>query len=386
MIPKFLQMLNETFSIPLQPSPFMYLLLVAISFILLRRWSSNTNSYVPPSPPKLPIIGNLHQVSSLLHRSFQTLSQRYGPVMLLHFGSRSILVISSAEAASQVFKTHDLIFSDRPKFIFFEKVSCLNYTDVVTAPYGEYWRQLRCISVLNLLSNKMVRSYRASFHGEEVRRCQGRWREGVHELAGDLTEFFTRVNIGDYIPWLSWVTRFTGFDAELDDLAKRTDAFFDMVVEEHIDKPNIGDGMKDFVDVLLSVQKENAAGVNLDRVGIKGIILRRSEADVRTEVKVRTSLLSPSDDAPSPERTPEASPMTFSCRRDQFEGLGNNLHPKLQTKSISAANWYSADSPARKSHRGYLWCLFGWRSTVVGAGRWRTEGRPHFNLYEDVRF
>ncbi|XP_004295879.1 PREDICTED: cytochrome P450 71A25-like [Fragaria vesca subsp. vesca] len=313
-------MLNETFSIPLQPSPFMYFLLVAISFVLLRRWSSNTNSSVPPSPPKLPIIGNLHQVSSLPHRSFQTLSQRCGPVMLLHFGSRPVLVISSAEAASQVFKTHDLTFSDRPKFIFFEKVSCLNYKDVVTAPYGEYWRQLRSISVLNLLSNKMVRSYRAVRQDETrllisnilescntksssssssstafnlsdmftrlshniiCRVSMGRKYDDIEEeggkvfmkLAGDLTEFFTRVNIGDCIPWLSWVTRLTGFDAELDDLAKRADTFFDMVVQEHIDKPNIGDGMKDFVDVLLSVQKENAAGVNLDRVGIKGIIL-----------------------------------------------------------------------------------------------------------------
>ncbi|PRQ56636.1 putative psoralen synthase [Rosa chinensis] len=79
---------------------------------------------------------------------------------LLHFGSRPVLVISSAEAGSQIFKTHDLIFSDRPKFIFFEKIA-YNSKDIASALYGDYWRQLRSICVLNLLSNKMVRSCHA---------------------------------------------------------------------------------------------------------------------------------------------------------------------------------------------------------------------------------
>ncbi|PRQ31553.1 putative cytochrome P450 [Rosa chinensis] len=329
-MPHLLQMLelklNQFFLIPLESFSFKYLLLSAIFLILLYRWSSHRNSSVPPSPPKLPIIGNLHQVGLLPHRSLQTLSQRHGPVMLLHFGSRPVLVISSAEAASQIFKTHDLIFSDRPKFIFFEKV-IYNYKDIVTAPYGEYWRQLRSLCVLNLLSNKRVRSFRAVRQEETrlmisnilqscstisssssssspvlnlsdifmklsndliCRVAMGRKYSDLGEdggkmfmkIAGDLTEFFTRVNIGDYIPWLAWFTRLSGFDAELDDLAKRADAFFDMVIQEHIDKSMSGiDGMndnedqKDFVDVLLAVQKENAVGVPIDRVGIKAIIL-----------------------------------------------------------------------------------------------------------------
>ncbi|XP_024175953.2 cytochrome P450 736A117 [Rosa chinensis] len=330
MMPKVQQMLelklNETFSIPLQPFPFQYIFLAAIFFILLHRWSSYRNSSVPPSPPKLPIIGNLHQVGSLPHRSLQTLSQRHGPVMLLHFGSKPVLVISSAEAASQIFKTHDLIFSDRPKFIFFEKI-VYNSKDILSAPYGDYWRQLRSICVLNLLSNKRVHSFHAVRQEETrlmisnilqscsvlsssssssspvlnlsnifmklsndviSRTALGRKYSDLREDRGkmfmkivkDMSEFFTRVNIGDYIPWLAWFTRLSGFDAELDDLAKRADAFLNMVIQEHIDKSNSGiDGMndneeqKDFVDVLLAVQKENAARVLVDRVGIKAIIL-----------------------------------------------------------------------------------------------------------------
>ncbi|KAL6218463.1 hypothetical protein ACLB2K_011674 [Fragaria x ananassa] len=94
------------------------------------------------------------------------------------------------------------------------------------------------------------------------------------------------------------------------------------------------------------------------------------------------SLCSPldgSDDgAPPPERTPAVSPITFSFRRDRYEGLVNNLHPKLQTLSISPENWNSADSPGRESDQGRLWCPLGWRRAVVRARWWRTEGRPHF--------
>ncbi|PRQ57793.1 putative cytochrome P450 [Rosa chinensis] len=99
------------------------------------------------------------------------------------------------------------------------------------------------------------------------------------ELSAKLSELFTKVNIGDYIPWLAWFTCVNGLDAKLDDLAKRMDAFVDMVIQEHMDKSNNGnDGddnedKKDLVYVLLLVQKENALGYPIDRVIAKATIL-----------------------------------------------------------------------------------------------------------------
>ncbi|KAM1447134.1 hypothetical protein ACFXTO_006270 [Malus domestica] len=110
-----MMMVSETSSF-LQPLAFT---LLAIFLILLYRWYSSATTTnktpSPPSPPKLPIIGNLHQVGLHPHRSFQALSQRHGPLMLLHFGSVPVLVVSSAEAAREIMKTHDLTFSNRPK-------------------------------------------------------------------------------------------------------------------------------------------------------------------------------------------------------------------------------------------------------------------------------
>ncbi|KAK9926710.1 hypothetical protein M0R45_023923 [Rubus argutus] len=303
------------------------LVLVAIFVILLYRWSSSTSTSStkksPPSPPKLPVIGNLHQLGSPLHRSLQALSQIHGPLMLLHFGSVPVLVVSSAEAAREIMKTHDLAFSGRPKSTASEKL-LYNYKDVAFAPYGEYWRQVKSICVLNLLSNKRVRSFRG-VREDETKAMITKIREtstsggvvnlrtmlmtltndvvsrvalgrkyysdpGFKELSVEFTELVGSLNIGDYIPWLAWLSRASGLDAKLVKLAKRYDDFLERVLQEHIDKSsnttsntnghghvlideNQNEDNKDFVDVLLEIQQENLLGFCLDRVSVKAVIL-----------------------------------------------------------------------------------------------------------------
>ncbi|BFG32445.1 hypothetical protein CerSpe_187190 [Prunus speciosa] len=313
-----LQELNESSSF-LQPLAFT---LLAIFLVLLYTWYSSTKtttqkSSPPPSPPKLPIIGNLHQLCSYPHRSIQALSQRHGPLMLLHFGSVPVLVVSSAEAARETLKTHDLAFSGRPKSTIFEKL-LYNYKDVSTAPYGEYWRQVRSICVSNLLSNTRVRSFR-SVREEETKSmirnindssssstsssvlnlsemfvrltndvvcrvalgrkfsdCEGGQSGRMYKkLLEEFTDLLGTVSIGDYIPWLSWLSHINGLGAKLDKVAKQLDDFIDTAVQEHMDHSSKSgdDDQKDFLDVLLAIQKENLKGIPIDRVSIKGIIL-----------------------------------------------------------------------------------------------------------------
>lgn len=95
---------------------------------------------------------------------------------------------------------------------------------------------------------------------------------------------FTDMCIGDYIPWLAWVDRLKGLDTKVDDLAKRIDEFLDMIVQQHMDSLVNGssDGMdeddddqkgNDFIDILLRFQREDPAGVSVDRVSIKAVLL-----------------------------------------------------------------------------------------------------------------
>nr|QWK52229.1 cytochrome P450 71B4-1 [Isatis tinctoria] len=114
---------------------------------------------LPPSPPQLPFIGNLHQLRGLLHRSLHNLSKKHGPVMLLRLGFVPAVVISSSEAAEEVLKTHDLECCTRPKALGMQAFS-RNGKDIGFASYGEDWRELRKLAVLQFFNTKKVRSFR----------------------------------------------------------------------------------------------------------------------------------------------------------------------------------------------------------------------------------
>ncbi|KAL6205255.1 hypothetical protein ACLB2K_022517 [Fragaria x ananassa] len=58
--------------------------------------------------------------------------------------------------------------------------------------------------------------------------------------------------------------------------------------------------------------------------------------------------------------------------------------PKTSNKINLAGNWKITDSPGRESGRGRYWSVLGWRQAVVGAGGWRTDGRPHFKPSADI--
>ncbi|KAK9995874.1 hypothetical protein SO802_020560 [Lithocarpus litseifolius] len=305
-MPTFLQLLvpNVT-SMLLQP---FVLTILAFIFMLLFKWSSfltnrNTKKNSPPSPPKLPIIGNLHQLGLQPHRSLETLAQRHGPLMLLHFGSVPVLVVSSADAAQEIMKTQDLNFANRPKSSMFGKL-LYNYKDVSMAPYGEYWRQMKSIRVLHLLSNKRVQSFHyvreeeTSVMIEKIKQCydssssvnlsevfamltndvvcrvalgkkygEGEGGRKFKELLREFVELLGVISVGDYIPWLSWVNCVNGLDARVEKLNKQLDDFLG-VIEEHLNfetKEGHDHVIGDFMDVLLWIQKENVIGFPIDR-------------------------------------------------------------------------------------------------------------------------
>jgi cytochrome P450 len=111
-----------------------------------------------PGPKPWPIIGNLNLIGPLLHQSIHKLSQRYGPIMQLTFGSFSVVVASSPEMAKQILKTHDHIFASRPQTAA-GKYTTYNYTDILWAPYGPYFRQGRKIYMSELFTSKRLESY-----------------------------------------------------------------------------------------------------------------------------------------------------------------------------------------------------------------------------------
>ncbi|WCJ36167.1 cytochrome P450 family 71 subfamily A polypeptide 25 [Euphorbia peplus] len=222
----------------------------------------------------------------------------------LGLGSIPVVIISSPDTAREVMKTHDLIFSDRPASSISDKL-LYNRRDIAAAPYGEYWRQMKGISVVHLLNSKRVESFKHVREEETaclIERIKNLSSEAVNlsqelatltsdvvcrvalgrkhmateggrnfkDLLGDFVELLG-FNIGNYIPWLSWLNHVNGLNRKADRVFKEIDGFLDKVVEEHKDQN--GENHRDFVDVLLWIQKQDTAGFTIDLISIKALIL-----------------------------------------------------------------------------------------------------------------
>lgn len=221
--------------------------------------------------------------------------------MLLHFGRVPVLVVSSADAARDVLKTHDRVFASRPWTKITEKL-LYNGRDVASAPYGEYWRQMKSVCVVHLLSNKMVRSFRdvreeeislmienirkssslplnlskllSSLTNDVICRVTLGKKYGCETDFKELTERFSRLlgtfSVGTYVPWLAWIDWIRGLDSQLKKTGNDFDEFLEKVLDDHVDGDRDG---TDFVDVLLTIQRDKSVGFQLDRLSIKAIIL-----------------------------------------------------------------------------------------------------------------
>ncbi|KAH1267519.1 Cytochrome P450 71D10 [Glycine max] len=169
---------NNPFSIYLITS---FLFLLFLLFKLVKKSSSNNStSKLPPGPKTLPLIGNLHQlVGSKSHHCFKKLADKYGPLMHLKLGEVSNIIVTSKELAQEIMRTQDLNFADRPNLIS-TKVVSYDATSISFAPHGDYWRQLRKLCTVELLTSKRVQSFR-SIREDEVSELVQKIRASASE-------------------------------------------------------------------------------------------------------------------------------------------------------------------------------------------------------------
>lgn len=294
-------------------SQYVTIILCLVILLVMLKVTRRNKYNLPPSPPKLPIIGNLHQLGTLPHRSFQSLSRKYGPLMMLKLGQTPTLVVSSADVAREIAKTHDVVFSNRPQPTA-AKIFLYGCEDVGFAPYGEEWRQKKKTCVVELLSLKKVRSFhsirlevvtellesiREACVSDEKRcvnlsemliaasnnivsrcvlgrKCDDSGGGGNFGVLGrKILRLFSAFSVGDFFPSLSWVDYLTGLIPELKATFAEVDAFFEEVIEEHESKNTKDDesDVKDFMGTLLQLKDSGRLDFELNRDNLKAILM-----------------------------------------------------------------------------------------------------------------
>ncbi|KAK8928888.1 Cytochrome P450 71A9 [Platanthera zijinensis] len=296
------------------------LLLLPLFFFILAerrrrisRYSISKKLPLPPSPPGLPFIGNLHELGSLPHQSLSLLSNKHGPLMLLHLGPIPTVVVSSPAVAQHFMKNHDTVFASRPSLKASRALS-YNNIDVAFSPYGDCWRQMRKISMCHLLSAKMVQSF-ASVRRDEVAALLRRVSDNegtvlcVTEMLNELVSnvlcrvvvgsamgderrrlistlvqqnsiFNTKVFVEDFFPRLRWLDWILGLDEKLKRHVKAWDALLEDFIQDHSISSNDSNNIihpsadrTDFIDVLLQLQKDPNLDFVLTRDHIKSTLL-----------------------------------------------------------------------------------------------------------------
>ncbi|KAF0912530.1 hypothetical protein E2562_014111 [Oryza meyeriana var. granulata] len=282
-----------------------------VSLFLLRRARGGLSKKfgrLPAGPARVPVLGNLHQLGPVSHRSLRDLARRHGPVMLLQLGTAAAVVVSSAEAAREVLRTHDVDCCSRPASPGPKRLS-YGYKNIAFSPYDDYWREMRKLFVVELVSAPRVKAaWRARQDQVEI-LVRSLMRSGTKPVAlddhifgladgiigtvafgniygtegfahkkhfqhvlDDAMDMVASFSAEDFFPNFvgRLVDRFTGLIARRERIFHDLDAFFEMVIEQHLDPARaMPENGGDLVDALIGLWKQG----RFTRDHVKAILL-----------------------------------------------------------------------------------------------------------------
>lgn len=293
------------------PAFFVFLSLIYVFYAMLGRKKiikSSKSRDAPEPGGAWPIIGHLHLLGGgdqLLYRTLGAMADKYGPAFNIRLGSRRAFVVSSWEVAKECFTINDKALATRPTTVAAKHMG-YNYAVFGFAPYSPFWREMRKIATLELLSNRrleILKHVRTSEVDMGIRELYGlwvknssrpllvelnRWLEDmtlnviVRMVAGKryfgaaaasdssearrcqkaINQFFRLIGIfvvSDALPFLWWLD-LQGHERAMKTTAKELDSILEGWLEEHrqrrVSSLIKAEGEQDFIDVMLSLQEE----------------------------------------------------------------------------------------------------------------------------------
>ncbi|XP_057781316.1 6,7,8-trihydroxycoumarin synthase-like [Salvia miltiorrhiza] len=267
--------------------------IILIFYLLHKTKTPPKTPHLPPGPPPLPLIGNLHHLAAApnLHLYLHQLTKKYGPIIHMKLGPIPLLVVSSPKLAKEVLKNQDSTFCSRPKSLGQQKLS-YNNSDIIFSPYNEYCKEMRKITTIHLLSPKKVQSFRP-IREDEISRMISKIREasdenravnmsemaislGINlickiafgkecprrfdELLEEVQAVAVAFYVSDYFPAFGWVDKLTGMIGRLDSAVKKMDSFYQELIDEHLDRKRVKEVEEedgDVLDVLIQLKMQH---------------------------------------------------------------------------------------------------------------------------------
>ena len=281
-----------------------FIAIILFSHYLLKRSRVSLAKTAPVASGAWPVIGHLPLLLGTQppHITLGAMADKYGALFTIKLGSYPALVLSSSKMAKECFTTNDLAVSSRPRQVATKHLG-YNYAMFGFGPYGPYWRELRKITTLELLSNRRLEqlSYvRVSEVENDIKALYKLWMkkknmsglilvelkqwfwdlnlnvilrmiagkrcfgtsDGVNEEEARrcqkaLEEFFHLMGLfvlSDAIPFLGWLD-WGGHEKAMKKTAKELDSILGEWLEEHKRRRASSEakGEQDFMEIMLSI-------------------------------------------------------------------------------------------------------------------------------------
>ncbi|WCJ35331.1 Cytochrome P450 82A3 [Euphorbia peplus] len=280
---------------------------IIIIYYLFLKSQNTSKKKCPPQPGGAwPIIGHLPLLAAKqpAHIILGNLADKYGPIFTIKVGVHPTLVVSNSEIAKECLTTNDRAFANRPKSLVTEILG-YNHQMLGFAPYGDYWRQIRKIVILELLSVhrlNILKHVREAEVNAAIKELYREWSKNKNEnnsnelfiemkrwffditsnvilkiIVGkryveygkienegnddawrvtlrDFMELSGKVSVSDALPYLRWLD-LGGIEKEMKKTVKKLDSIVDEWLVERrkntASHTSIGD--EDFMDLLLSI-------------------------------------------------------------------------------------------------------------------------------------
>ncbi|KAK9062874.1 hypothetical protein SSX86_020064 [Deinandra increscens subsp. villosa] len=292
---------------------FQFLGIVLVLFVLVqwairrRRVDLEKLRLLPPGPTPWPVVGNIFQLGfvKVPHKSFAELALIHGPnIMTLWLGSMCTVVISSKEAAREMFKNHDVILAGRKVYECMKGDFGDELGSMITAQYGTNWRLLRKLSTTEFFVNSRldatsnIRSRCVDKLVESIREASG---NGVNSIdigrffflmafnlignlmfskdlldpksskgaeffyhAGMVMEYAGKPNVADFMPFLKWLDP-QGIRKNMQNHIREAFYIAGGFIEERVksSEEKVERNSKDYLDVLLEYRGDDIEGPSM---------------------------------------------------------------------------------------------------------------------------